>query len=161
MSISSVKRSPSKSRSKSRSTSNDHNFLAMEDDNNNNAWIKSPSITVEDPTQPRWKDEMNCRKQKKSKKNKPKGFGSFYMRAPGQYSMSELLAEQSHRDCVRTTDHRLDDRAKRELADDDSMKESDWFDRNSINPKVFREQKDTENELKERLEYNKRAKNSL
>ena len=64
--------------------------------------------------------------------------------------MSELLAEQSHRDRVRTADLRLDDRAKRELADDDSMKESDWFDRTSINPKVFRSQKDAEYELKER-----------
>ena len=115
---------------------------------------------MEDPTQPRWKDEMNCEKQKKSKKNKPKGFGSFYMRAPGQYSMSKLLAEQSHRNHMRTADLWLDDKAKRELADDNSMKESNWFDRTSINPKVFKEQKDAENELKEYREYKKRVKRS-
>ena len=75
--------------------------------------------------------------------------------------MSELLAEQSHRDRVRTADLRLDDRAERELADGDSKKESDWFDRTSINPKIFREKKEAENELKERREYNKKAKRSL
>jgi len=139
--------------------SNDHNFLAVEDDNNN-AWTKSPSIPVKNPARPRWKDEMNRGKKKESKKNKPKGFGSFYMREPGQYSMSELLAEQSHRDHVRTADLRLGDRAERELADDDSMKESDWFDRTSIKPKVFKEQKDAENELKERRENKKRVKRS-
>ena len=42
--------------------------------------------------------------------------------------MSELLAEQNHYDCVRTVDLRLNDRAEREMADDDSMKKSDWFD---------------------------------
>ena len=82
---------------------------------------------------------MSHGKQKKSKKNEPKGLGLYYMRKHGQYSMSELLLEQSHRDRMRTADLWLDDRAKREMADDYSMKESDWFDWTSINPKVFKE----------------------
>jgi len=80
---------------------------------------------------------MGRGRQKLSKAGNPKGFGSYYNREPGQYSVSEFTVEMKKFDHVRTIDLRLEDRAEREAANDDSHKESYWFDRKSINPYVF------------------------
>jgi len=72
--------------------------------------------------------------------------------------MSGLLAEQKHHDRMIIAGLWRADRIKREMADGNSMKESDWVDQTLINPKVFKQQKDAKNELKEHREYNKKAK---
>lgn len=117
----------------------------------------------EDPTIPRWVNEMTRGPQKKINKPKAggpkvKGLGSFYLRAPGNYSLAEFLAKQPHQDRVRTADLNPGDRAERDLADDDSHKESDWLDRTSIDPNKFKAQKEAEEEVADRREFYKRAK---
>ena len=86
-------------------------------------------------------NEMGRGRQKLSKAGNPKGFGLYYNREPGQYSVSEFTAEMKHFDRVRTIDIRPEDRAEQEAADDNSHKESDWFDCTSINLHVLKRRK--------------------
>ena len=58
---------------------------------------KTPSKIIIDPTRPCWKEEM-WRGKQSNKKGHCKGFGSWYMRKPGQYSKQECLAEQGSPD---------------------------------------------------------------
>ena len=118
------------------------------------------AASVDDPTRARWMAEMARPKPKRNKSGKAKGFGSFYERNPGDYSRAEFKAEQGHLDRVRTADLRPEDRAERELVDDDSHKPSDWRDRTSINPQLYRAHREAEQADKERREANKRAKRS-
>ena len=132
------------------------NFLLLETEK---LGPSNGSENSEDPTRARWMAEMGRKKQNKSKEGTPKGFGSFYERKPYMYSMAEFMAEQGAADRIRTADLTPADKADREIADDDSMKESDWFDRTSINPFMWRAQKNAEKELrKKRDETNKKFK---
>ena len=63
-----------------------------------------------------------------------------------------------HFDRVRTIDIRPEDTAEQEAADDDSHKESDWFDHTSISPHIFKAQKDAQDEITRRRESKKRVK---
>ena len=100
---------------------------------------------------------MSRGKQRKDKKGKVKGFGSFYQRKPHKYSRAEFLAEQGQSDRVRTADLLLEDCAERELADDDSMKSSDWHDRTSVEPEAYKARKEAEKQMSE-LRESKRPK---
>ena len=66
-----------------------------------------------------------------------KGFGSFYGRKPGQYSVEEFAAARDNPDRVRTADLDEDDKIMRQEKGDDSERESDWFDRTGINPAEY------------------------
>ena len=62
---------------------------------------------------------------------------------------------------LRTADLTEADRAERELCDDDSHKESDWYDRTSINPAIWNAQKEAEADMADRRQSNKRAKEHM
>jgi hypothetical protein len=117
----------------------------------------APATSI-DPTRARWLSEMSRGKPKKNKEGRVKGFGSWYQRRPGNYSRKEYLAEQGHRDRIRMADYTMEDRAERELADDDSQIGSDWLDRTSIDPTAYRACKEEEREMKARRDENKRQK---
>jgi len=121
---------------------------------------KSSKSNNKRPARPRWQLEMARGKQSKTKTGKPKGFGSFYQRKPFHYSHAEKMATQGHEDRVRTVDLTLEDCAERELADDNSCKPSDWKDRTSIDPAQYSARKDTEREMEQRREQNKKLKRS-
>ena len=112
----------------------------------------------DDPTRPRWMNEMARGKSTKTKRGKMKGFGSFYQRTPGHYSEAEQMAKQGHADRIRTVDLLPDHRMERELAEDDSQKLSDWHDRTSIDPVAHKICKEAEEEFARRREANKRLK---
>ena len=157
MRFTSASHSGSKHENMSRSN-NENNFAAMEIVTN--AWTKLLQIkeAMEDPTRSHWLNKMGRGRQKLSKVGNPKEFGSYYNREPGQYSVSKFTAEMKHFDHVRTIYLRPEDRAEQEAVDDDSHKESDWFDRTSISPNVFKAQKDAQDEINCRRESTKRAK---
>ena len=80
------------------------------------------------------------------------------MREPGVYSNQEFMAEQGHRDRVRTADCTNLDKLEREHNDDDSHKESDWHDRTSIKPSEFWAQKKLERDLQKKRDEDKKTK---
>mmetsp|Transcript_5824 Transcript_5824/g.9968 ORF Transcript_5824/g.9968 Transcript_5824/m.9968 type:complete len:570 (+) Transcript_5824:162-1871(+) len=118
---------------------------------------KTPDKIIIDPSRPRWQEEMSRGKQT-TKKGRRKGFGSWYMREPGQYSKSERLAEQGNPDRIRTADLQDENKLERELADDDSLKESDWLDRTGVDPVQYKMRMEAEQRLKANREKNKASK---
>ena len=119
----------------------------------------SPSSDT-DPTKNRWVLEMARAKPKtKGKDNRIVGFGSFYKRRPFNYSKKEFLADQGHRDRIRTADCTEADKAERDQANDDSGRESDWHSCSCIRPGKYEARKAAEVDLKFQRN-NKRAKHS-
>eukprot|EP00957_Ditylum_brightwellii_P149931 11418379-Ditylum_brightwellii.AAC.1 len=85
----------------------------------------SPSSDT-NPTKQRWVLEMARAKPKtKGKDNKVVGFGLFYKQRPFNYSQKEFLAEQGHRDHIRTADCTDANKAEYDQATNDSGCESD------------------------------------
>ena len=105
--------------------------------------------TNSDKSPPRWYSE---RTRGKSYLNdgEPTGFGSWYKRKPGHYSIEEFGAPQGHADRVRTADCTYEDQSKRIEEEDDSELESDWQDRTSIDPKRYNDQRNVENDLRKK-----------
>ena len=66
--------------------------MAVDNTSLNSSRDKTPKKIVIDPTCPRWKEEMLLGEQP-NKKGHRKGFYSWYMREPGQYSKQERLVE--------------------------------------------------------------------
>ena len=93
-----------------------------------------------------------------TKKGWRKGFGSWYMREPGQYSKSERLAEQGNPDRIRTADFQDENKLEHELADNNLLKESDWLDRTSVGPVQCKMWMETEQRLKATCGKNKASK---
>ena len=91
-----------------------------------------------------------ARNSNKKRHGKSIGFGLFYLRKPFQYTESEFKAEPANKDRVRTVDLKESDRAEWELCDDDLHKESDWYDRTSINPMIWTAQKQAEAKMASR-----------
>ena len=110
------------------------------------------------PRQPRYVLEMSRGKSKRTSEGTLKGFGSFYRRKPGNYSEAEFLARPGHKDRIRTADCNLGDQAERNLADDDSLKPSDWADRTSIDPVEYAARKDIERANADKRAASKRVK---
>eukprot|EP00957_Ditylum_brightwellii_P073083 5554271-Ditylum_brightwellii.AAC.1 len=68
--------------------------------------------------------------------------------APFKYSKKEFLAEQGHRNHIRTADCTDADKAERDQANDDSGRESDWYSYSCIHPGKYGARKAAEVELK-------------
>ena len=155
-------RSASRGRSRSRSymsrshSRSNENYMAVASHASSQSTGRAAS--VDNPTRARWLDEVARAKPKCNKSGTPKGFGSFCDRKHGDYSRTELEAEQGHLDRVRTADLLPEHRAERELMDDYSHKSSGWADCTSINPALYRAQQEVEQVFKEECEVNKRAK---
>ena len=105
--------------------------------------------TNSDKAPPRW---YTKRTRGKSYLNDgtPTGFGSWYKRKPGHYSIEEFGAPRGHADRVRTADCIYEDQSKRIEEEDDSELESDWLDRTSIEPMRYNDQRNMENDLRKK-----------
>lgn len=68
------------------------------------------------------------------------------------------MAEQGKPDRIHTIDCSEMDRNERGMADDDSMKSSDWYDRTSIDPEHYKNRKAVEAEFASLRDQNKRFK---
>ena len=78
---------------------------------------------------PRWRKEKKLKPCAEDDQGRKTGHGSFYKRAYNDYTTEELLARQGRSVRIRTKDLIPFDRVKREMAGDDSDRESDWLDR--------------------------------
>ena len=78
---------------------------------------------------PRWREEKKIKPCALDDQDRKVGHGSFYKRSYNDYTTEEMLARQGRSLRVRTKDLIPFDRIKREVAGDDSDKESDWLDR--------------------------------
>eukprot|EP00957_Ditylum_brightwellii_P190896 14535355-Ditylum_brightwellii.AAC.1 len=94
----------------------------------------------------------------KGKDYKVGGFGSLYKQRPFNCPKKEFLAEQGHRDCIRTADCTDSDKAEHDQANDDSGCESDWYSHTCIHPGKCRACKAAETKLKAQPSNNKRMK---
>ena len=82
--------------------------------------------TTKKPETPRFEKEKSRRAVKRRERDgKAHGFGSWFMRVPGDYSTSEFFAKQSNPDRVCTADLRSADKYQRAKEQDLSDKESD------------------------------------
>eukprot|EP00957_Ditylum_brightwellii_P179617 13682343-Ditylum_brightwellii.AAC.1 len=84
----------------------------------------------------------------KGKDNIIVGFSSFYKQHPFNYSIKEFLVEQGHCDRICTADCTDVDKAKRDQANDDSGRKSDWYSHSCIHPGKYGARKAAEIELK-------------
>ena len=74
------------------------------------------------------------------------------MRVPGDYSSAEFLVPQGHPDRVRSRDCRTADKYQRHKENNESDEESDWYDRTSIDPIKWCQERDVETELRKSRE---------
>ena len=73
-----------------------------------------------------------------NKEGRREGFGSWFGRRYGNYSLEEHSAAQGHKDRVRTADLIGNDRFERNQDSDDSKKPSDWEWRTGVRPPNYR-----------------------
>ena len=108
--------------------------------------ISPKQKTTSDKSPPRWQAERS-RDKSYLNSSEPTGFGSWYKRKPGHYSIEEYGAPQGHAYQVSTADFNHKEKFKRTAEDDDSELESDWFDCTYIDPRRYDDQRNMEDNI--------------